>query len=445
MVCRQLFTALLATTLWLEYNTNSVAQNIIQLTGQNVFAGNSAGAQNTSGVNGVFLGYQSGRRNTSGGSNTFIGSQAGQANTTGGSNIFSGAQAGFSNTTGSFNVFTGPQAGANNTTGNYNMLMGNAAGNANVSGSYNIAIGDGAGYRNNAFQNTYIGTHAGFNNQSGNNNTFIGQDVGLGITVGGNNTFIGWQANSIGANAGSLTNATAIGANAQVSISNALVLGNNANVGIGNSEPSSRLHITTGVANTSGLRLQNLTNGSPASVTNQYKFLTVDGAGNVILGSINGSAREAAADGLWQRQGGYLQSVKDEAVVIGRKANNIPAGYRLFVEEGILTEKVKVALKNTAEWSDRVFDNSYELKTLNQVEQYIQENQHLPGIPSAKEMVEKGNDLHKTDAKLLEKIEELTLYSIQLEKTNQQQNQELKVIKQKQVELEQLVKQLLKR
>lgn len=93
-----------------------------------------------------------------------------------------------------------------------------------------------------------------------------------------------------------------------------------------------------------------------------------------------------------------------------------PAGYKMYVETGILTEKVKVAIKTSGDWADHVFNKNYPLMPLEHVEDFIQTNGHLPGIPSAGEMVKEGNDLGKTDAKLLEKIEELTLYIIQLKK-----------------------------
>lgn len=104
----------------------------------------------------------------------------------------------------------------------------------------------------------------------------------------------------------------------------------------------------------------------------------------------------------------------NNGVVIG----NVPTrpGYQLFVEQGILTEKVKVAIKTTSDWSDYVFAPEYKLKSLNEVESFVTENKHLPGVPSAAEVVDQGLDLAKMDAKLLEKIEELTLYTIQQEK-----------------------------
>lgn len=110
-------------------------------------------------------------------------------------------------------------------------------------------------------------------------------------------------------------------------------------------------------------------------------------------------------------------------LVIGKPANftqttPFPTGYSLYVQDGILTEKVKVAVKTTTDWRDYVFENDYKLKSLEEVETFVKTNKHLPGIPSAKEVVANGLDLATMDAKLLEKIEELTLYMIELKKQN---------------------------
>jgi len=88
-------------------------------------------------------------------------------------------------------------------------------------------------------------------------------------------------------------------------------------------------------------------------------------------------------------------------------------GYKLFVELGIRTRKVKV---DQASWSDFVFEKDYDLPTLTEVEQFIQKNKHLPGVPSANEVEKNGLDVGETQALLLQKIEELTLYVIQLKK-----------------------------
>lgn len=95
---------------------------------------------------------------------------------------------------------------------------------------------------------------------------------------------------------------------------------------------------------------------------------------------------------------------------------SMPSGYKLYVETGILTERLKVAIKGTGNWSDYVFASNYNLMNLKQVETFINENNHLPNIPSAEDMVENGLDVAEMDALLLSKIEELTLYVIQLQK-----------------------------
>ncbi|GGD07570.1 hypothetical protein GCM10011368_06870 [Hyunsoonleella pacifica] len=67
-------------------------------------------------------------------------------------------------------------------------------------------------------------------------------------------------------------------------------------------------------------------------------------------------------------------------------------------------------------WPDYVFTNDYKLPTLLEVEAYIKENGHLPNIDSAKEVEKNGVLLGEMNAKLLEKIEELTLYIIEQQK-----------------------------
>ena len=81
---------------------------------------------------------------------------------------------------------------------------------------------------------------------------------------------------------------------------------------------------------------------------------------------------------------------------------------------GILkTKKMQVT---TTGWPDYVFDKEYELLSLSEVAQFIDQNSCLPNIPSAREVEENGLDIGEMQSKLLQKIEELTLYIIQLEK-----------------------------
>lgn len=111
-----------------------------------------------------------------------------------------------------------------------------------------------------------------------------------------------------------------------------------------------------------------------------------------------------------------MKITNDGKVRIGANGINMSPNYKLFVETGIMTEKLKVAVKNSANWSDYVFADNYELKSLNEVECYINDNKHLPDVPSAEEVTKDGIDVATMDATLLRKIEELTLYVIQQQK-----------------------------
>jgi len=91
-------------------------------------------------------------------------------------------------------------------------------------------------------------------------------------------------------------------------------------------------------------------------------------------------------------------------------------GYKLFVEQGILTEKVKVAVKDSKDWYDNVFDLDYRLMSLKKLEQYIKDNKHLPDMPTTSEVMNDGLDLGKMNGLLLKKVEELTLHLINQQK-----------------------------
>lgn len=95
---------------------------------------------------------------------------------------------------------------------------------------------------------------------------------------------------------------------------------------------------------------------------------------------------------------------------------------KLTVKGNIHAEEVKVDL--SVPGPDYVFKEGYELKSLEEVQNYIKKNGHLPNIPSAQEMEENGVRLGEMNMKLLEKIEELTLYVIDLKKEIEQLKQQ---------------------
>ncbi len=107
----------------------------------------------------------------------------------------------------------------------------------------------------------------------------------------------------------------------------------------------------------------------------------------------------------------------NQKVLIGSNTN-LPDGYNLFVEEGILAKKLKLALPNTTAWADYVFEDNYELRPIQEVEDFVKQHKHLPNVPSAKELGEEGIDIVTMNATLLRQIEELWLHMIDLKKEN---------------------------
>ncbi|SMC75235.1 hypothetical protein [Pedobacter africanus] len=96
---------------------------------------------------------------------------------------------------------------------------------------------------------------------------------------------------------------------------------------------------------------------------------------------------------------------------------------KLAVNGNIRAKEIKV---ETANWPDYVFAKDYQLPTLQETERHIKDKGHLPGIPSAAEVSANGVDLGAMNAKLLQKIEELTLHLIRLEKENQEVKNQVK-------------------
>jgi hypothetical protein len=86
----------------------------------------------------------------------------------------------------------------------------------------------------------------------------------------------------------------------------------------------------------------------------------------------------------------------------------------------VLCKELLVKTSSPIPWPDFVFDEGHELMSLDEVERYVSENKHLPGIPSAAEIDTQGVNVVDMHAKLLQKIEELTLYVIELKKENEQ-------------------------
>lgn len=120
------------------------------------------------------------------------------------------------------------------------------------------------------------------------------------------------------------------------------------------------------------------------------------------------------------------------AVAIGTDDFNTE-GYKLYVNGKLLTEEVMIAQKGSVSWPDYVFHKDYELRSLEELEAFIKANKHLPNIPSAQKVTAQGSvGMGEMNKKLLEKVEELTLYLIQQNKQIQEMKAELEKLKQHQ-------------
>lgn len=124
------------------------------------------------------------------------------------------------------------------------------------------------------------------------------------------------------------------------------------------------------------------------------------------IGTNNGSALFITAD-----RNLYVDISHDEVPKIRAE---LKSKYRLFVKKGVLAEDYAIA--PISSWSDFVFSKNYNLPTISEVATFILSNNHLPDVPSAKQVAEEGYSQHDMNKILLRKIEELTLYTIQQQK-----------------------------
>ncbi len=182
------------------------------------------------------------------------------------------------------------------------------------------------------------------------------------------------------------------------------------NVGIGTSSPNTKLHVS-GVS-------QALTFRSSHSNTDYHQF-TRNGTGSAVY--INQVSNGSGFPILRLSSGTEVanSNVKFTVENDGKVGIGTTSPTNKLEVNGKIRSK-EVIVEATG-WPDYVFTDDYDLPTLAEIEVFIKANKHLPGVPSAKQVEENGLTLGEMNALLLKKIEELTLHTIEQEKTSAEQ------------------------
>jgi hypothetical protein len=201
-------------------------------------------------------------------------------------------------------------------------------------------------------------------------------------------------------------------------------------VQIGNSTatPGTKLYVTSGNnldltdANSGFLVLGSVGSANLAMDNNEIQARINGAEANLFLQHKGGNVR--IGDGAFLSS--HRLGVTGDAVVTGNLrvgTTPLPAGYTFGVDGKIICTELMV--RTVANWPDYVFEKNYKRRTLSDLENFIKDNKHLPGIPNAKAMQQGGLNVGEMQKLQMEKIEELTLYILDLKR-------EIEMLKQKQ-------------
>ncbi len=235
---------------------------------------------------------------------------------------------------------------------------------------------------------------------------------------------------------------------------------NGGNVGIGTTTPGTKLE----VFGTTGLRIK--------SSTHADSFMDLRGSVNVA--SLNPGATTSASiisgrpnghlvidisandindsfavrtdqntDGTVDHLAMVIKASGDMGIGTSSPSEKLEVAGNALIDGEIYSKKVKVST-NPGNWPDYVFEPNYKLQSLSELEKYIQANKHLPEVPSAIEVKEKGQDLGEIQATLLKKVEELTLYMIEQNKKQESLKDRLNTLEQENIQLKKELRQLRK-
>ena len=215
-----------------------------------------------------------------------------------------------------------------------------------------------------------------------------------------------------GTNTGFLTFWTK--ADNSVSLSEKARIDENGNLGIGTVSPGYKLDVN-GEGNFAGVL--HINKHGTTNVRGSYVQLNSDKIQSSSFVEFNDSNGTKYTIGSGTESNGFFSITNSDANTELLRINSNANAYLYGTLE---SKKVKVS-QSPGNWPDFVFAPNYELRTLNELEQFVTENKHLPEVPSAIEVEKEGLDLGKMDATLLKKVEELTLYLIDMDKKVKEQ------------------------
>lgn len=301
-----------------------------------------------------------------------------------------GAFAGNTSPSTSFQTTIGAYAGSDNL-GIAQTSIGVESGSFNT-GDYQTAIGYRAGRANGGHRNISIGFETSYYN-TGNDVIAIGYEAGKQNSL--HNQFIVHQAN--------INNTPLMQGNFQTGF-----------LGIGTKSPTQRLHVDGNARITGSIWIGTGTTGTQTITANRIGRFA-DGTATQPAYSFTNSISTGIFRPVENQMG--FSTAGTERIRIDNNGNvgigTTNPSAKLTVNGKILATEVEVVSQIQ---SDFVFEPDYELMSIYEVERFVKENKHLPDVPSMYEFAEKGQNLAQVQDILLRKVEELTLYIIQLQK-----------------------------
>lgn len=305
------------------------------------------------------------------------------------------------------NLFFG--GGTDNTPSTNNVAFGMGTLTQVIGGGGNTAIGNNAlSLFSSGICNVAIGFNSMRHTEAGDYNTALGMNALEYFKKGFGN--IGLGNSAIGS--GSLTG--------------------DFNVAIGT---SALRYINNGSYNTiiGGESFQSLAKGSNnINIGHSNVRFVSSGSNNIIIGNFIKTYNATSPENELNI-GNWIVG-NNGTIGIGQFNTQLPADgistdgvkYKLFVKDGIRTERVKVDISASNGWADYVFAKDYKLMPLKELDHFISTNGHLPEVPTTEEAIKNGIELKEMNILLLKKVEELTLHLIDQNKQLTDQSSQLK-------------------